>query len=75
MVSSLRKFTRLYPPIFLGSKVDGHPQDFLDEFCKNLFSMGVSTNEKAELSTYQLNTLLRHVTISGRIVGLYEVVP
>ena len=45
---------RMNPPMFLGSKFYKDPQDFLDEFYKMLFAMGVSTTEKAELAAYQL---------------------
>ena len=55
MASHLRYFLRMNPPIFLGSKVDEDPQDSLDELYKILFSVGVSTTEKAEIAAYQLN--------------------
>ena len=42
------------PPMFFGSKVNEEPQDFLDEVYKILYVMGVSSNEKAKLDSYQL---------------------
>ena len=53
MASCLRDFTRMNPSIFLGSKVDEYPQDFLDEVYKILFAMGVSTIEKTDLASCQ----------------------
>ena len=41
--------------MYIGSKVDEDPQDFLDEVYKILFSIEVSTIEKVELDVYQLN--------------------
>ena len=40
-----RDFTRMNPPIFLESKVDESPHDFLDKVYKILFAMGVSNTE------------------------------
>ena len=54
MVSRLRDFTRMNPPMYFGSKVDEDTQDFLDNVYKILFFMGVSTTQKAELTAYQL---------------------
>ena len=45
MASRLRDFTRMNPPIFLESKVDENPHDFLDKVYKILFAMGVSNTE------------------------------
>ena len=42
------------PWMLFGSKVNEYPQDFLDDVYKILCAMGVSSNEKAELSSYQL---------------------
>ena len=41
--------------MYFGSNGDEDPQNFLDEVYIILFSMGVSTTEKAELAAYQLN--------------------
>ncbi|XP_015086975.1 uncharacterized protein LOC107030088 [Solanum pennellii] len=54
IASRLRDFTRMNPPMYFGSKVDEDPQDFLDEFYKIMFAMGVSTIERAELAAYNL---------------------
>ncbi|TMX05322.1 hypothetical protein EJD97_024624, partial [Solanum chilense] len=54
MASRLRDFTRMNPPLFYGSKEDEDLQDFLDEVYMILFSIGVTTGEKAELDAYQL---------------------
>ena len=54
MVSHMRDFTRMNPPILFGSKAKEDPKDFLDEFYKILYAMGVTSNEKDELATYQL---------------------
>lgn len=50
----LRDFVRMNPPIFLGSKVNEDPQEFLDEVYKVLSSMWFTSREKAELASYQL---------------------
>ena len=42
------------PLTFYGSKVDEHPQEFLDEVYKVLHAIGVSSSEKAELASYQI---------------------
>ncbi|WMV49973.1 hypothetical protein MTR67_043358 [Solanum verrucosum] len=54
MASRLRDFTKMNPPEILVSKVEEYPQRFIDEVFKVLDAMGVSSEEKAELSTYQL---------------------
>lgn len=54
MANRPRDFTKMNPPIFVGSKVDEDPYDFLDEVYKILFYIGVSTTENAKLATYQL---------------------
>ena len=50
----LRDFVRMNPPIFLGSKVNEDPQEFLDVLYKILSAMGVKSREKAEFALYQL---------------------
>ena len=57
MTSHLRNFIRMNPPIFYGYKVEEDPQEFIDEIYKILFSMGLTTSEKAELATYQLKSV------------------
>jgi len=42
-------------PTFYGSKVEEEPQEFIHMVYKILFSMVLSTSEKDELATYQLN--------------------
>ncbi|KAK4724126.1 hypothetical protein R3W88_026905 [Solanum pinnatisectum] len=54
MASRLRDLTRMNPPIFLGSKVNEDPQEFLEEVYKIVDAMGVTSIEKAELAGYQL---------------------
>ena len=54
MDSHIMDFTRMNPPTFYGSKVDEHPQEFIDEVSKILLDMGLSSSEKAELPKYQL---------------------
>ena len=54
MTSRLRDFVRMNPPIFLGSKVNEYPQEFLDGVYKVLSAMGVISREKVELTSYQL---------------------
>ena len=54
MASRLRDFSRMNPPMFIGSKVNEYPQEFLDEVFEILYAIGVSSNEKAELVAYQL---------------------
>ena len=54
IASLLRDFTRMNPHTLYGSKVEEDPQEFIDEIYKILYSMGLTTSEKAELATYQL---------------------
>ena len=54
MTSSLRDSVRMNPPIFLCSKVNKDPQEFLDGLYKILSAMGVTSREKMELASYQL---------------------
>ena len=42
------------PPTLYGYKVEEDPQKFIDKVHTILFDMGLSTSEKAELSTYIL---------------------
>ena len=42
------------PFTFYCSKVEGDPQEFIDEVFKILDAMGVYSQEKAELAAYQL---------------------
>ena len=57
MASCLKDFTQMNPPTFCGSKVDEDPQEFLDEVYKVLYSMGVTSIQKAELASYKLKDL------------------
>ena len=54
MTSRLRDFVRMNPPIFLRSKVNEDPYEFLDRVYKVLSAMGFTSREKAELASYQL---------------------
>ena len=54
ITSRLRDFLRMNPPIFLGSKLNEDPQEFLHKVYKFLSAMGVTSREKAELASYQL---------------------
>ena len=54
MTYRLGAFVRMNPPIFLGSKVGEHPQEFLDGVYKVLSAMGLTSREKAVLASYQL---------------------
>ncbi|XP_049410448.1 uncharacterized protein LOC125873590 [Solanum stenotomum] len=54
MASRLRDFVRMNPLVFLGSKVEEEPQEFLDEVYKVVNAMGVTSIEKVELAAYQL---------------------
>ena len=57
MSSRLGEFVRMNPPIFLGSKVEEDPQEFLDGVYKVLSAMGVTSKEKAKLSSYLLRDI------------------
>ena len=71
MASCLRDFTRMKPPTFYGSKVKEDPQEFIDEIYKILYSMGLSTGDKAELATYKLKDMSQALYVQC----LYEVDP
>ena len=53
MLSRLRDFVRMNPPIFLGSKVGEDPQEFLDGGHKVLSDIGVTSMEKSEFASYK----------------------
>ena len=53
-VSSIRDFTRMIPPTLFGTEMKEDPQGCIDEIFNVLDSMGVSSQEKAELAAYQL---------------------
>ena len=59
MASLLRDLTSMNLPTLYGSKVKVDTQEFIDEFYKILYVMGLTTSEKAELSTYQLKDVAR----------------
>ena len=42
------------PPIFFGSKVNENALDFINMVCKVFYDMGLTSNDKAELVSYQL---------------------
>ena len=52
--SRILDFMRMNPPNVHGTKVDEHPQSFIDKVFKVVDAMGVTPREKAELATYQL---------------------
>ncbi|XP_015087066.1 uncharacterized protein LOC107030212 [Solanum pennellii] len=54
MADRLRDFTRMNPPIFIGSKTSEDPQEFLDKVHKILVAMVAIDTEKAEMASYQL---------------------
>ena len=54
MISRLRDYVRMNPPIFLVSEINEDPQEFADGVYKVLSSMRVTSREKAELASYQL---------------------
>ena len=59
MASRLREFTRMNPPMFFMSKVNEDNQDILTEVYKIIYSMGVSSNKKVDLSSYQLKDVVQ----------------
>ncbi|XP_015054953.1 uncharacterized protein LOC107001401 [Solanum pennellii] len=48
MADRLRDFTRMNPPIFIGSKISEDPQEFVDEVNKILVAMAATNTEKVE---------------------------
>ena len=52
--SRIRVLTRMNPLTFFGSKVEEDPQGFIHEVFKVVDSIGVTSQEKEELVTYQL---------------------
>ena len=54
MTSRLRDFIIMNPQMFFGSKVNEDPQEFLNEIYKTLYSMGLTSNKKAKIASYQL---------------------
>ena len=45
------------PSMFFGCKVNEYPQDFPYEVYNILYAIGVSSNQKSELSSYQLKDM------------------
>ena len=52
--SRVRDFLRMNPPIFIVSKVNEDPQEFLDGVYKVLSVIRVTSRDKEELASYQL---------------------
>ena len=67
VVSRLRDLSRMNPPTFYGSNVNEDPQEFIYEFYKILYAMGVSSSEKAELATYQLKDVSQTLYVQWRV--------
>ncbi len=61
--------------MFFGSKVNKYPQDFLDAVYKIFYPMGVSSNEKVELATYQLKGVAQTWHTQWKEIRLLEKVP
>ena len=59
MVSRLRDFTKMNPPMFYGSWEDKDLQYLPDEVYKILFAMAVTKCEKPELASYKLKDLVQ----------------
>ena len=57
MSSNMRDITRMNPIILFGSKVNEDPKDFLDEVYKIYYAVGVSSNDKDKLASYQLRVV------------------
>ena len=55
----VRKFLRMNPPEYSGSKVEEDPNGLIDEVYKTLAIMGLSSREKAELAAYQSKDVAR----------------
>ncbi|KAK4731353.1 hypothetical protein R3W88_024341 [Solanum pinnatisectum] len=74
--SRVKDFSRINPPEFHGSKVEEDPHRFIDEVYKILDIMGVSSKEKVELATYQLNDVSEvwyDFRKRGRPIGVYPI--
>lgn len=52
--SRIWDFTRINPPLFLGSNSEEDPQEFLDIVQKVTDIMGVTASESVELAFYKL---------------------
>ncbi|TMW94071.1 hypothetical protein EJD97_010778 [Solanum chilense] len=59
LTSRLKDFLRMNPPIFRGSKVGEDNQEFLDEVYKILYSIGVTSREKAKFDSYQVKDVVQ----------------
>ncbi|WMV19776.1 hypothetical protein MTR67_013161 [Solanum verrucosum] len=55
--SRMRDFIKMNPSEFYGFKVEEDPQEFIDEVCKVLAIMGVTSVGKAKLAAYQLKDI------------------
>ena len=53
-ISRIRDFTRMNPPYIFGSKMEEDLQGFINKVFKVLKSLGVSSQEKAELAAYKI---------------------
>ena len=65
----------MIPPMFLGSKVNEDPQEILDEVYKIFNAIGVSSNEKVELATYQLNYVAQTLYTEWKDNRVFKVGP
>ena len=66
MASCLRDFTRMKSSTFYWSKVEEESKEFIDEFYKILYALGLTTSKKAKLSTYQLKDVAQTWYIQWR---------
>ena len=72
IISRIGDFTRINPLTLFGSKVEEDPQVFMDEVSKVIDIVGVSSQEKEELSAHQLNMWLNFGMSNGKKRGLLE---
>ena len=68
MTSRFRDSMRMNPLVTLGSKVGEDPKEVIDEVYKIVLAMGVTSREKAELASYQLEGVSQSVvhTMEGQ---------
>ena len=67
--SRVRDFLRMNPLIFIVSKVNEDPQEFLHRVYKVLSAMGLTSREKAELASFNCGRFLNCGILNGKKIG------
>ena len=67
--SRLMDFMRMNPPMFYGSKVNGDPQNFINEVYKILYAMGLTSNVRPSYLSINTRMWLKYGTHTKEVIG------